>query len=200
MILCDIICVKQPLLYMFSCSNLLSISSLYFIPVYIMVFILHTNTDNNGFFLMTFRVNSESTFFLNCDTPQWIYDIFRVKELLLYMFNWGTRLIVQIYCDFKSVYIKVLILHTNTDNNVFFIMASCWLLWQPQIREYYNWSLKCNYAGRGTELYNIAIHPNDYVTLFVLKSPCYICFLVQIYFDFKSVFHSCVYYGIYITY
>ena len=99
---------------------------------------------------------------------------------------------------FTPVYIKVLILHTNADNNVFFIMASCWLLWQPQIREYYNWSLKCNYAGRGTELYNIAIHPNDYVTLFVLKSPCYICFLVQIYFDFKSVYFIPVYIMVFI--
>jgi hypothetical protein len=132
-------------------------------------------------------------FFLNCDTPQWIYDIFRVKELLLYMFNWGTRLIVQIYCDFKSVYftpvyIKVLILNTNTDNNVFFIMASCWLLWQPQIREYYNWSLECNYAGRGTELYNIAIHPNEYMFSFSNLLGFQVC-----------VFHSCVYYGTCIT-
>jgi len=34
-------------------------------------------------------------------------------------------------------------------------LLSRWGLATPQIREYYNWSLECNYAGRGTELYNI---------------------------------------------
>jgi hypothetical protein len=34
---------------------------------------------------------------------------------------------------------------------------SRWELATPQIREYYNWSLECNYAGRGTELYNTCI-------------------------------------------
>ena len=38
------------------------------------------------------------------------------------------------------------------------LLASDYLVWElatPQIQEYYNWSLEGNYAGRGTELYNI---------------------------------------------
>jgi len=50
---------------------------------------------------------------------------------------------------------------------------SRWELATPQIREYYNWSLECNYASIGTELYN---NPNVFSFYAILSkgNKCYV--------------------------
>jgi hypothetical protein len=75
-------------------------------------------------------------------------------------------------------------------------LLSRWGLETPQIREYYNWSLECNYAGRGTELYNIGeedlkcrfehasteaqrICLKKFESRFYIKSISYICRVIN---------------------